>query len=455
MAVLPFDNLSPNPDEAYFAIGLHDEILSQLAKMINLSVISRTSVLRYADSDLSVPEIARELNVETVMEGSVRYANNRVRITTQLIDAATDEHLWSETYDREFSDIFAIESDIAMNIANAVGAEFSLEEQASIEKIPTDSSEAYALYLRAISIFFEDTTGPGVARNRSRMEPLLLAAIEIDQEFALAFSWLAVLYAMTNEEAPTLEYANKALGLDPDVAYAYGAMATMYYRTGRFDKALEVSEQGVQLSPNEPIILTRYAQALVPAGRVNESLRILDRVLELVPADPTTYFFVGMIRWDAGDHDGGLVAMKRSVELDPEVFSRHRSLGMMEATLGNRAEAAAHIRLAERLDPSPQPNANTAYGYRVVGLHDDAARVARAWAETVEELPQGTMSVLYHLALDEEEQALHALAQVIENPPSAGRTEIIVMTNAFDDPTLDKPEFEALRAELRAKVGWN
>ncbi len=193
----------------------------------------------------------------------------------------------------------------------------------------------------------------------------------------------------------------------------------------------------------------------MPAGRVDESFPILDRVIELDPADPTTYFFVGMIRWDAGDHDGGLVAMRRSVELDPGTFREHRVLSLMEATLGNMAEAVAHVQLAERLDPSPQPTANTAYAYRLAGLNDDATRVARAWAETVEELPQGMMSVLYHLALDEEEQALHALAQVIENPPSAGRTEIIVMTNAFDDPTLDKPEFEALRAEYRAKVGWN
>ncbi len=175
VAVLPFENLSPDPDEAYFATGLHDEILSQLAKLSNLSVISRTSMLRYADSDLSIPEIARELNVGTVMEGSVRYADDRVRITTQLIDAATDEHLWSETYEREFSDIFAIESDIAMNVANALQAEFSLEEQQRIEEIPTDSPEAYALYLRATTIFFE---GPGllnVTRNRSRLESLLLA----------------------------------------------------------------------------------------------------------------------------------------------------------------------------------------------------------------------------------------------------------------------------------------
>ena len=128
VAVLPFENLSLDPENAFFAAGIHEETLNQLTKLHNLSVISRTSVLRYEDSELSIPEIATELNVGAVMEGSVRYADDKVRITAQLIDAATDEHLWSEVYERDFADIFAIQSDIAMNIANALEAEFSLEE---------------------------------------------------------------------------------------------------------------------------------------------------------------------------------------------------------------------------------------------------------------------------------------------------------------------------------------
>ena len=152
VAVLPFENLSPNADDAYFASGLHEEVLNQLAKLRDLSVISRTSVLRYTESGLSIPEIARELNVGTIMEGSVRYANDRVRITMQLIDAATDDHLWSETYDREFADIFAIETDIALNVVSALEAEFSLEERESLERSPTTFPAAYRLYLRALAV---------------------------------------------------------------------------------------------------------------------------------------------------------------------------------------------------------------------------------------------------------------------------------------------------------------
>ncbi len=140
-----------------------------------------------------------------------------------------------------------------MNVANAIGAEFSLAEQESIEKIPTDSPEAYALYLRANSISSEDLTSRGVARNRSRWEPLLLTAIDLDPDFALAYNSLAWLYSDDlREEALTLEYAHKALELDPDLGSAYGAMSNMYYQASRFDEALEVIEQGVLLSPADP-----------------------------------------------------------------------------------------------------------------------------------------------------------------------------------------------------------
>lgn len=129
IAVLPFANLSPDPENAYYAAGLHDEILNQLAKLSALSLVSRTTMLRYADTTLTIPEIARELEVANVIEGSVRFAGDRIRITMQLIDTATDEHIWSETYDREFNDIFEIESSIAKSVANALAAEFSEEER--------------------------------------------------------------------------------------------------------------------------------------------------------------------------------------------------------------------------------------------------------------------------------------------------------------------------------------
>ncbi len=298
-----------------------------------------------------------------------------------------------------------------------------------------------------------------VTRNRSRIESLLLTAIDLDPDFALAYNSLARLYASLGEEALTLEYARKALELDPELGSAYAAMASMYRTTGRFDEALEVSEQGVLRSPSDPVVLGGYAASLVAAGRGEESLRVLDRVIELDPAGAVNFFSVSFSRWLAGDRDGGLVAMRRSVELRSARYPR-MILGMMEFTLGNRAEGVTQVQLALPLTSDDLLLLPVhAYSYRVVGLPDDAVRIARTWVASDEEFrPEDQFliqSLYYHLVLDEEEQALDALVRLIENPGVIAPPTRLAMTNMFDDPTLEKPEFAALLAELRAKVGWN
>ena len=140
VAVLPFENLSPDPDNAFFAAGIHESIISKLARIRNMSVIARTSVMQYADSPPPIPQIADELRVESVLEGSVRYANDRVLVTAQLIDGETGAHLWVDEYEGDLSDVFGIQADISMNIANSLRATFSLAEQEAIEKAPTDST---------------------------------------------------------------------------------------------------------------------------------------------------------------------------------------------------------------------------------------------------------------------------------------------------------------------------
>jgi TolB-like protein len=161
VAILLFDNLSPNPDDAYFAAGVHESILNELVKIRDMNVIARTSVLRYADTDMSIPEIADELNVETVMEGSVRYAGDQVRVTAQLIDPNTGAHIWSEEYDRDLADIFAIQSDIAERIAMALEAELLPSEQESIERQPTQSPDAYTAFLKAMAVVRNGTSVGG------------------------------------------------------------------------------------------------------------------------------------------------------------------------------------------------------------------------------------------------------------------------------------------------------
>ena len=178
-------------------------------KLSALNVIARTSVLQYADGDKTISEIAGELNVETVMEGSVRYADDRVLVTAQLIDPATNVHLWSDSYSREFSDIFAIQADIAMNVANALEAEFSSAEQARIEERPTSSPAAYALYLQALDTWR--------TADQATLQSLLDRAIVLDPDFALAYALKAMIgfLAMVNTVGATGVDATERDALEP------------------------------------------------------------------------------------------------------------------------------------------------------------------------------------------------------------------------------------------------
>ena len=286
VAVIPFENMSVDPEEAFYAAGIHEEILNQLVKLSALNVIARTSMQQYANTEKSIPEIARELNVETVMEGSVRYAGGQIRITAQLNDGITGAHIWSETYTRDFEDIFAIESDVAMNVANAVGAEFSLEEQASIEAIPTGSVAAYALYLSALS------RGGSVNGIRLAIQDLG-AAIELDADFAVAYALRAWVYAtglVYSQEVPVAEYersaiasAEQALDLDPTIGLAHSVIAAIDELNWRWADARRRAELAFQLSPNDVSVLRQYVRLTRSAGDYDESIRVNERWAELEP----------------------------------------------------------------------------------------------------------------------------------------------------------------------------
>ena len=192
IAVLPFTNMSADPENEYFADGITEDILTQLSKIKSLDVISRTSIMQYKNTTKSLRQIGKELGVATILEGSVRRGGNRVRITAQLIDTETDKHLWAETYDRDLDDIFAIQSDVAKKIATALKASLTPEEEKRIDKKPTENLEAYDYYLRGSEY-----------ANRSYLESdflialnMLQKAVELDPEFALAYARISELHSV-------------------------------------------------------------------------------------------------------------------------------------------------------------------------------------------------------------------------------------------------------------------
>jgi TolB-like protein len=455
VAVLPFANLSPNPDDAYFAAGLHDELLNQLAKISALNVIARTSVLQYEGARRPVAEIAHELNVETIMEGSVRFARDRVRVTTQLIEAASGTHLWSETYERPFDDIFAIESDIAINVATAMKAKFSPAEQRAIEKIPTESAAAYGLYLQARNILF---TGAGES---DHAHGLLDRAIEIDPQFARAHGLQAMIhgasFANTAQsegvgpegrealERQVRSHAERALAIDPKDPDARAALRTLSILTWHW------SEFDQHLEPGDENSLASFGLWFYSwRGQRDYAVRLGERIAELNPNDVGAHLSLAIVYAYAGNRAASSRTFRRMMEVIPDSPLAHIWLAFNEIALGNRERALEELRLVEKLLGNHRHIVflpDLAYCYAQIGRPEDAERVMRE-IETLGsgvDLGAGTWATAY-LAIGDEKQALEQLERVAakarNHESDQGFLNVMSLRmNHLADPTLEKPEF--------------
>jgi TolB-like protein/Tfp pilus assembly protein PilF len=290
IAVLPFENLSDDKENAYFADGIQDDVLTNLSKIGDLKVISRTSVMPYRGKASNVREIGKALGVGAVLEGSVRRVGNRVRVNVQLICADTDEHLWAEDYDRDLTDVFAIQTDLAQKIADALQAKLSPGEKSQMERKPTENGEAYLAFVQAhnLSCAFEDFD------KLKQSEQLFERAIDLDPNFALAIarysqleSWIVHTFdptAARREKARTL--AERALQLQPDLPEAHLARGvSYYYGDNNYDAALrefEIAQRGL---PNESEIYLYSGAIQRRQGKWAESTANLEKAVSLNPKD--------------------------------------------------------------------------------------------------------------------------------------------------------------------------
>src|SRR5436190_2127086 len=295
IAVLPFENLSDHQANANFAVGVQDEILTDLAKIADLKVISRTSVMQYkTGGKRNLRQIGQQLGVAHVLEGSVQRAGNRVRVNAQLIDARTDAHLWAQTYDRDLADVFAIQSEIAKKIAQQLKAEFSLQEKGAMEKPPTTDFVAYELYLRALALV--DDTGSGMLPNSARLPQalrLLDEAVTRDPHFVRAWCLLSMahgwLYVQGDDHTPTRRDLAKtavqaALRLEPDAGEPHLSLAAYYYNCfrdyGRARSELAIASRTL---PNDAGVFSWTALIDRREGHWEEATRNMERVVELDP----------------------------------------------------------------------------------------------------------------------------------------------------------------------------
>jgi TolB-like protein/Tfp pilus assembly protein PilF len=459
VAVLPFTNLSPNPDDAYFAQGIHEEVLNQLAKLGALNVIARTSVLRYANTQTPIPEIARELNVKTVLEGSVRYAGDDVRITAQLIDPATGAHLWSDAYQRKLDDVFAIQADIAMNIANALRAEFSIEEQRAIETPPTSSPAAYDLYLKALGIA-EFNTMP-VAHE------LLDRALALDPRFAAAHAVKARLYyaqlannALGNAARPeqreaalrqVREYADRALALQPGEPLALALLDALDVQSWRWSRISPDMDLRTLLSPS-----TVWVHAW--AGNAQLVLPASQRWTELDPNNAGTHFNLGILYAYAGDRDASSRSLRRAIELLPASPLARAWIAYNAVAAGDTERALAELQSVERVLGENPPIAylpELAYAYGRIGRAKDARRFFTRIEAAGRERDLGAGSwALGYLAIGDEEHALEQLelaaTKARNHEPDVAYLNLMnLRMNFLNDPRVTTPRFAEVLARIR------
>ena len=370
IAVLPFANLSPDPDHAFFAGGMHEEVLSHLSHIGELRVISRTSMEAIAGEGLSVPDLARRLGVSHVLEGSVRRADNRVRVSAQLIDAASDAHLWAGNYDRDLTDVFAIQSEIALAIVDEL--ELSLDPRAAVRlaERPTDNMEAYELYLEGRERLGrpppDPLPGPEEIRdNLGQIEALFRAAIDKDPEFAaahaaLGYTLLSGMWYLSAEQAgaryqEAAEASRRAIRLEPDLAAGYLTLGKAYFYHGSGDAAWEQFKLAEEINPNDPEILRHLSLIHDNRGEYVDSYRVLRRAAAIDPKVPVYHQRMGGIYRRLGLMDRARDAYRRAWEqIAPNPGLLHANLVMTFRDEGNEEGLREHIDQLTIDDGSPR-----------------------------------------------------------------------------------------------------
>jgi len=325
IAVLPFENLSDEKENAYFADGVQDDVLTNLSKIGDLRVISRTSVMQYRGRPTNLREIGKALGVSNILEGSVRRSGNKVRVNVQLIDANTDEHIWANDYDGDVTDVFALQSDLAREIANALQAKLSPAEKSQMTRKPTENGEAYLAFVQAhdLSCAMEDLT------RLKQSEQLYQRAIELDPNFALALarysqleSWMVRTHDASSdhrEKARTL--AERALQLQPELPEARLALGfSHYYGDNNYEAALKEFEIAKRGLPNEPEVYLAIGAIQRRQGKWAESTANLEKAARLNPKDTWPLHNLALNYQMQRDFDAANKTVDRALQINPQAI---------------------------------------------------------------------------------------------------------------------------------------
>jgi len=347
IAVLPFENLSDEKENAFFADGIQDDILTNLSKIGDLKVISRTSVMPYRGKTSNVREIGKALGVSTILEGSVRREGNRVRLNVQLINATNDEHIWANNYDRELTDVFAIQNDLAQKVASELQAKLSPTEKAQMTRKPTENGEAYLAYIQAANLF-----RPEDFEKLKQAEQLYQRAVALDSNFALAYarqshlqSWIFHSFdPSAARRAKARELADQALKLQPDLPEAHLALGYCYYYGDLdYDRALtefKIAQNGL---PNDAEVLLSLGAIQRRQGKWAESTANFEKAASVNPKDPWVLPNLGINYQAVRNYDAATKTFDRGIALAPE------SLGLRAMKFKLAVESKGDLRVGEEM----------------------------------------------------------------------------------------------------------
>jgi TolB-like protein/Flp pilus assembly protein TadD len=401
IAVLPFDNLSEDKSNAFFAEGVQDEILTRLAKVADLKVIARTSTQKFKSSPENLSDVAKQLGVLNILEGSVQKANDQVRVNVQLINATTNAHLWAEIYDRKLTDIFAVESDIAKTIADTLQAKLSGSEKTAISKKPTANPEAYELYLQG-RFLWSKRAGPALRRSVDYFNK----AIAKDPNYAQAYAGLAQAWAVMssyNGGSPADSFpqaataARKALALDATSSDALAALAS-YKAIYEFDYAgsLKEYERVIQLDPNNATAHHWLAtDTLSCIGQQERELAEMKRALELDPLSLIINNNVGMAYLHNGRLDEAIVQLRKALELDGSFYIAHCNYAIVLTTQGKIPDAITEMEKTVAMTDDPAALGQLGQLYGMAGRRDEAQKILN----TLREARSQRYTAAYSLAL--------------------------------------------------------
>jgi serine/threonine-protein kinase len=409
--VLPFVNMSADKNDEYLSDGVSEELITALSKITGLQVKARTSSFAFKGKNEDIQKIGELLHVSNLLEGSVAKAGNKLRITAQLIQASDGNHLWSDTYDRDMQDIFAVRSEVAQQVAETLKVRLLGEEKRKIDKKPTENLEAYNLY-RQGRFYADKLSEEGMAKAR----PLFEQAIEKDPRFALAYAGLADNYVIAADAiippreafSKAKEAALKAIELDDSLAEAHASLGFVHYH---YDWDWAAAEQelkrAISLNPQSAQSYTLYTHFLAGMSRYDEAKKYGTRALELDPLSVSNYWFLGWGAIYAGRSDEAIQFFSKALELDPNNPWTHWFLGRSYLLNGNPQRATEEMETGLRFGPDdPLGLGFTGYVYAVTGRRADALKILQRLDELQKRRFVSTISRVYvYLGLGDKDKA--------------------------------------------------